>query len=235
MRSLCVLGLVSLALSANQETHYLSKPPVQPPRGSHEAFGVLRDRHNWYVQNINKNQIYKVPNHEVDASIRDIKPEHLHNFAQSGDNYLVIDQNDDGTYKVRSKSRLQASGPVSGAIGYWTVKAVGYAVPAVGGTTLAYQAFKAMGTEEQPWEIDVQNKGSRDSIRRGISIASRPTDATTGVTQASNAIVAAGQHEKSAEVTATLAVAGLWSSYIGYVEGAATAVGSALGSIPFLP
>lgn len=235
MRSLCLLGLTALAISANQETNYLSKPPVQPPRGSHEAFGVLRSQNNWYIQNVNRNQIHKVPNHEVDSSIRDIKPEYLHNFAQSGDNYLVIDQNDDGSYKIRSKARLQGSGPVCGAIGYWTTKVVGYAVPAIGGTTLAYQAVKAMGTEQQPWQVDVHNEEAKDTIKTSFEIGTEATGAPTGLAESGVTLVEAGQHEKSAEVTATLAVAGLWTSYIGYVEGAATAVGSALTSIPFLP
>lgn len=72
----------------------------------------------------------KVKSHDVDALLKNLDKEKLEIFIKDGHGYPEIKQLSNGDYKLRAHVRGEGSGPITGMILAWTVRAAMYIPPA---------------------------------------------------------------------------------------------------------
>ncbi len=162
-----------------------------------------------------------VKGYDTDPLLRKMDNKQLKSFLDKG--YITVKKLSDDTYKLTAHGRIKGGGPVSGWIGYWGTKAIGYGTISLAATA----SIKAIGVK----------LGITAGAKTVATVAKVATGVKGVVTVVGEEIVEAAIGEAGAQT----AVGGLMAHIpgavfiAGKIEGAATFIGTGLAVCPWLP
>jgi hypothetical protein len=183
----------------------------------------------------------------IDKELRGISEEKLSKLIVAGA-YLKLGKiNDSNDYTLRLGGRLNGGGPVTASIFYWTVKGLGYGVPAgiaivTAGATIAPlipavagPAVTAVTTGAISSAATTAAASGAGAVIAGTVTAGAGTAVAAGIVAGETLVAAVGAEAAATAAAGVLGAGGATTAYVAGVESASTgafAVGMACWFLP---